>query len=303
MTESEAARSRKQTIFYLSFLILIWGINWPLSKYALKFSPPLIFAGIRTLIGGTLLAVIALPRWRKLRLRETWPYYLASAFLSIVFYYGFQTVGLQYMPAGLFSAIVFLQPVLLGLFAWLWLGEKMYARKMFGLLIGFSGVAAMSIGGLEGGISFIGILLALATALSWALGTVYIKRQAAKVDMLWMTAMQILIGGIVMTVYGSAVESWSDIRWTEAFLLDTLFISIFVIALGWLVYFKLLGSGEASKVGSFTFLIPVVSIICSVVFLNEHITLNLLIGMALIVSSILLVNARTKASHIRVIGK
>lgn len=291
---SETALTRKQTLLYLSFLILMWGINWPLSKYALEFTPPLLFAGLRTLIGGALLIVVALPRWRKLRLRETWPYYLFSAFLSIVFYYGFQTVGLQYMPAGLFSAIVFLQPVLLGLFAWMWLGERMYARKMIGLLLGFAGVAVMSVGGLEGGISLIGILLALASALSWALGTVYIKRQAAKVDSLWMTAMQILIGGAVMTAYGSAVEDWSKIRWTGAFIYDTLFISIFVIALGWLVYFKLIGSGEASKVGSFTFLIPVVSIICSVLFLNERLTLNLLAGMALIVASILLVNMRQR---------
>lgn len=291
---SDTVLSRKQTLFYLTFLILMWGINWPLSKYALEFTPPLLFAGLRTLIGGLLLVVVALPRLNKLRLRETWPYYLISAFLSIVFYYGFQTVGLQYMPAGLFSAIVFLQPVLLGLFAWMWLGEKMYPRKMLGLLLGFAGVAVMSIGGLEGGISILGILLALASALSWALGTVYIKRQAPKVDSLWMTAMQILIGGCVMTGYGSAVETWSEVQWNLTFLLDTLFISIFVIALGWLVYFKLIGSGEASKVGSFTFLIPVVSIVCSVLFLNEQLTLNLLAGMALIVASILLVNARTR---------
>ncbi|EFM11028.1 protein of unknown function DUF6 transmembrane [Paenibacillus curdlanolyticus YK9] len=289
---SETALSRKQTLFYLVFLILMWGINWPLSKYALAFTPPILFAGLRTLIGGALLILIALPRWKQLRLRETWLYYVFSALLSIVFYYGFQTVGLQYMPAGLFSAIVFLQPVLLGLFAWMWLGEGMYTRKMVGLLLGFGGVAAMSIGGLEGGTSILGILLALGSALSWALGTVYIKRQADKVDSLWMTAMQIMIGGIVMTAYGSTVESWSEVRWTAAFLYDTLFISVFVIALGWLTYFKLIGSGEASKVGSYTFLIPVVSIVCSILFLNEHLTVNLIVGMALIVSSILLVNVR-----------
>ncbi|GLX66137.1 DMT family transporter [Paenibacillus glycanilyticus] len=291
---TERSLSRKQTIFYLAFLILMWGINWPLSKYALKFTPPLLFAGLRTLIGGALLIMIALPRWKQLRLRETWLYYVLSAFLSIVFYYGFQTVGLQYMPAGLFSAIVFLQPVLLGLFAWMWLGERMYTRKMVGLLLGFAGVAVMSLGGLEGGISVLGILLALGSALSWAFGTVYIKRQAAKVDSLWMTAMQIMIGGIIMTAYGSTVESWSTVHWTAAFLYDTLFISVFVIAFGWLVYFKLIGSGEASKVGSYTFLIPVVSIICSILFLNEHLTINLTAGMALIVASILLVNARRR---------
>jgi len=286
--------SRKQTVLYLAFLVLMWGVNWPLSKYALAFTPPMLFAGIRTLIGGLLLIAVALPRRKELRLRETWQIYLLSALLSIVLYYGFQTVGLQYMPAGLFSAIVFLQPVLLGLFAWMWLGERMYARKIAGLLAGFAGVAAMSVGGLEGGVSAVGIALALASALSWALGTVYTKRMTAKVDLLWMTAMQMTIGGIVMLACGLSVESWAAIRWTGPFVLDTLFISVFVIALGWLAYFRLIGSGEASKVGSFTFLIPVVSILCSVLFLHEKITLNLVAGLVLIMASILLVNLKPK---------
>ncbi|MFD1953807.1 DMT family transporter [Paenibacillus thailandensis] len=285
--------TRKQTAAYLMFLILMWGINWPLSKYALNFTPPVLFAGLRTLIGGLLLIAIALPRWRKLRFKENWLIYVVSALLSIVFYYGFQTVGLQYMPAGIFSAIVFLQPVLLGLFAWLWLGEGMNGLKLVGLLLGFAGVAAMSVGGLEGGMSAAGIVLALLSALSWALGTVYNKKMAPKVDMLWMTAMQITIGGVVMLVYGSFAESWSAIDWAAPFIWDTAFISVFVIALGWSVYFKLNGSGEASKVASYTFLIPVVSVIVSVLFMNEHITANLVVGFALIVASILLVNAKT----------
>ncbi|QAY65925.1 DMT family transporter [Paenibacillus protaetiae] len=286
--------TKKQTVLYLLFLILMWGVNWPLSKYALTYTPPVLFAGLRTLIGGVLLIGIALPRWRLLRLKQNGLIYLISSLLSIVFYYGFQTIGLNYMPAGIFSAIVFLQPVLLGLFAWLWLGERMNGLKLLGLLLGFLGVAAMSVGGFENGLSIIGIVLALASALTWAFGTVYIKRVAAKVDMLWMTASQITIGGIIMLGYGSLTESWSAIEWSASFMTDTLFISVFVIALGWLVYFKLIGSGEAAVVGSFTFLIPVVSITCSVLFMNEHVTANLLAGLVLIVFSIVLVNYKQK---------
>jgi O-acetylserine/cysteine efflux transporter len=206
--------------------------------------------------------------------------------------YGFQTIGLQYVPAGLFSSIVFLQPVLLGIFSWLWLGESMYGLKIAGLLLGFVGVASLSIGGFTGSISLWGIILALASALSWAFGTIYMKSQAARVDTLWMTAMQITIGGIILTAAGTFTERWGDIHWNGAFIGDTLFISVFVIALGWLVYFKLINEGEAGKVGSFTFLIPLISIGTSVVFLNEQITLNLIIGLLLIVCSIVLVNVK-----------
>ncbi|UQZ33995.1 EamA family transporter [Paenibacillus sp. PK3_47] len=285
-------QQRKQTIALLIFLVIVWGINWPLSKIALAYAPPLLFAGIRTVIAGVILILTALPKLKELQFRKLWPTYLVSAMLSIVFYYGFQTVGLQYVPSGLFSAIVFLQPVLLGIFAWIWLGESMYGFKLFGLLLGFLGVALLSIGGFTGSISAAGVLLALASAFSWALGTIYIKRNALRVDMLWMTAMQIMIGGVILLAAGSATESWSAITWNSAFIMNTLFIAVFVIALGWMVYFKLINEGEAGKVGSFTFLIPLISIGSSVVLLGEHITLNLVIGMLLIVSSIILVNVR-----------
>lgn len=285
-------QKRKQTIGLLVFLVIVWGINWPLSKIALTYAPPLLFAGIRTVIAGVILIAAALPRRKLLHFRQLWPVYLVSAFLSIVFYYGFQTVGLQYVPSGLFSAIVFLQPVLLGIFAWIWLGEQMYGLKIAGLVIGFLGVAALSLGGFTGSISAVGVLLALASALSWALATVYTKRNSVRVDMLWMTAMQIMIGGGILLAAGSVSESWADITWSAAFIVNTLFIAVFVIALGWMVYFKLINEGEAGKVGSFTFLIPLVSIGSSVVLLHERITMNLVIGMLLIVGSIILVNVR-----------
>ncbi|GIP26880.1 putative transporter YvbV [Paenibacillus sp. J23TS9] len=285
-------RQQNKTIFLLVFLILVWGINWPLSKFALQYTPPVLFAGLRALIGGLLLVIVALPRYKKLQFRRNWPVYVLSALLSIVLYYGVQTIGLQYTPAGLFSAIVFLQPVLLGLFSWLWLGESMTRQKMLGLMIGFVGVATMSAGGLTGKISPVGIVLAIITAVTWALGTVYVKKIGHKVDSLWLTAMQITIGGIILLVAGSGMEDWSAIVWNSSFIADTVFIAIFVIALGWFVYFKLIHEGEASKVGSYTFLIPLVSIFTSVLFLNEHVSLNLLIGLTLILASILLVNVR-----------
>lgn len=287
--------TRTRTTVYLLFLVIMWGVNWPLSKYALEFTPPLLFAGLRTLIGGLILVFFALPRYKRLALKNTWHIYLISSVLNIILYYGFQTVGLKFLPAGLFAAIVFLQPVLLGLCSWLWLGEEMYGLKIIGLIVGFIGVAAISVSGGSGHISAAGILLAIGSAISWALGTVYTKKTAARVDAVWMVAVQIAVGGIVLLITGSFTESWSAIVWTTPFISTLLFISVFVIALGWLVYFRLVNSGEASKVGSFTFLIPLIAIMISVLFFDETITFKLVAGLVLIVSSIVLVNTKPKS--------
>ncbi|TBL81079.1 DMT family transporter [Paenibacillus thalictri] len=282
--------SRTRTAVYLAFLVLVWGVNWPLSKYALHFTPPILFAGLRTLIGGLILIMLALPGYKKLNFQKTWPVYVISSVLNIILYYGLQTIGLGYLPAGLFSAIVFFQPVLLGFCSWLWLGEEMHAWKWLGLVAGFLGVGVISAGGFAGHLSSTGILLALGSAVSWALGTVYTKKMAARVDLIWNVALQLTIGGVFLLASGSLLERWPSIVWSGSFIWSLLFISVFVIALGWLVFFKLVGSGEASKVGAFTFLIPVIAIVCSVIFMGESVTFNLVAGFVLIIASIMLVN-------------
>jgi drug/metabolite transporter (DMT)-like permease len=260
--------SRTQTMLLIVFLVIIWGVNWPLSKLALSYTPPVLFSGMRTLVGGILLLAIALPRWKRLHFKKTWAIYLISALFNVALYYGLQTIGLNYLPAGLFSAIVFLQPVLVGLFSWMWLGESMNGLKIMGL----------------------GIVLALGSALSWALGTIYVKKTSADVDPVWLVTLQLIAGGIFMTAIGSGVENWSDINWKPAFVFCLLFISIFVIAIGWLAFYKLMDSGEASKVASYTFLIPLVAILIGTLFFHEPFTLSLLAGLVMIIVSIYFVN-------------
>ncbi|MDN4075871.1 MULTISPECIES: DMT family transporter [Fictibacillus] len=290
--------SRPQTILLLTFLVMVWGINWPLSKIALNYTPPLLFAGIRTILGGLILLIFALPRYKSLRFKETWHFYFISAFFNIILFYGLQTVGLGFAPAGLFSAIVFIEPVLLGIFCWIWLGESMYGLKMIGLILGFAGVAIISASGFTGDISALGIILALGSALGWGLGTVYVKKTGDRVDSIWMVTVQLIIGGLFLLSAGSGFESWSNIRWEMPFIANLLFISTFVIAFGWLAFFTLVGSGEASKVGSFTFLIPLIAILCSSFLLNENITLNLVVGLLFIVISILFVNMKLKSKMV-----
>lgn len=286
--------SKKQSFLLILFLVTVWGINWPLSKMALAYMPPILFSGARTLLGGLLLLAIAIPRYQKLHIKKTWSIYCISAVVNVILYYGLQTIGLNYLPAGLFSAIVFLQPVLVGIFSWLWLGESMNGLKITGLVLGFAGVGVIcsGAGGLSGHISVAGVLLALGSALSWALGTIFVKKKGPSVDPIWLVTLQLIIGGMFMSIVGSSIESWSEVVWSPIFISSLLFISIFVIAIGWLVFYKLIDSGEASKVASYTFLIPLIAILTGTLFLNEPFTISLLIGLIFILLSIYFVNRK-----------
>ncbi|WP_046227444.1 DMT family transporter [Paenibacillus dauci] len=283
----------------IAALVFLWGISWSIYKLALDYTPPLLFAGLRTLGGGVLLMLILLPRRRLIRWHANWKAYVISAILNVVLFYGLQTLGLLYMPSGLFSVLVYLQPVLVGLFAWMWLGESMSPLKIIGLILGFAGVISVSAGGFSGHVAVIGVVLALVTALSWALGTVYIKKANQKVDALWMVAFQCTLGGLVLTASGSATESWSAITWNAPYLIGLIFGIIFGIALSWIIYFTLVGAGDASKVASYTFLVPLLSVFIGTLILHEPFTWFLLLGLVLIGISIYLVNRKPRMLNMR----
>ncbi|MFH7519326.1 EamA family transporter, partial [Pseudomonas syringae group genomosp. 7] len=78
------------------------------------------------------------------------------ALFNTVIFQGVQIIGLQFLPSGLFSVIVYLQPVLVVLLAWLWLKESLTKSKISGMLLGFLGVVVVSFESFTGHISLLG---------------------------------------------------------------------------------------------------------------------------------------------------
>jgi len=278
----------------LLFLIFVWGASWPIYKLALPFTPPVLFAGMRATIGGLLLAIILFNIRDKLNWHENWRLYCTSALLNTTLFFGIQTVGLNYLPGGLFSILVYFQPVLLGLFAWIWLGEFMTPGKILGLVIGFIGIIIVSLDGLTFHVSVFGVILGLLTAFFWALGVIYVKKVSNQVNPFWMVSMQCIIGGAILIGFGGIFEDFADIVWNTKYISALMYGSILGIPLAQIVYYKLIREGEASKVGSSTFMVPIVAVFLGAVFLDESITYSLIIGLVMVGLSIFIVNYRSK---------
>lgn len=98
----------------------------------------------------------------------------------------------------------------------------------------------------------------------------------------------------MLTAIGASIENWRDIQLNFSYVFGLLFGAILVIALGWLIYFTLVRLGEASKVASYMFVIPIVALMIGALFLNEPITLNILAGIILVTLSIYFVNRKPK---------
>lgn len=271
-------------------LILIWGSAFPFIKYGLDFSPPVLFAGVRTLVGGLVLVAVAMVWGGKPDLRRTWPMLLVSGLLNVVAFIGLQTFAVQYLTSGLAAILIYLQPILVGFLAWLFLNEALTPARVAGLGLGFAGVVAVSSGGLNGGSSALGILFGILAAAGWALGTVYFKRVEERVSMLWFIGGAFLAGGIFLSGLGLLVESPQQMQWNLAFVYSIFHTGVLGCAVAWLLFLSLIRAGEAGRVAAFTFFVPLVSVLLGAVFLGEPLSLSLLLGAACVVVGIYFVN-------------
>lgn len=287
--------SNSKTIISLILLVCIWGSVWPIYKYALQFSPPVLFSGIRSIIAGLLFALILLPQWKQIKWRENWSIYVISSIFNVILFYGMQSIGLQYLPAGLYSVIVYFQPVLVVVLAWPFLKEPLTRNKIIGVFIGFLGVVMVSLDGISGKVAPIGFVFALITAIGWAIGTIYVKVKSNVVHGFWLVALQNVIGGFCMLFYGLGAEDIRTIEWNGSFIVCLIYGAIFGVAIAFVLYNRLMSKGEAGKVSSFTFLVPLIAVLLGTIFLDEPFTISLFIGMALIILSIYLIN---KKSHV-----
>ena len=240
---------RRYVVLAFAVLVVFWGSAFSVVKVGLEYSPPMIFAGLRTLMGGLAILLVAVVWGGSPHLKRDWLIFLLLAAFNVVFFFGFQTLAILYLPSGTAAVLEYLQPMLVGLLAWMILGESLSLAKIVGLILGFSGIVAVSSGSIFGNISPVGVAFGVGSAFSWALGTVFFKRYEARISTMWAVALPFVIGGVVLTLFGFAIESWSEVTPTAALFASLSYVSLVEIALAWLIWFGLVRTGEASRVG------------------------------------------------------
>jgi drug/metabolite transporter (DMT)-like permease len=284
---------RRFVVLAFSLLVLFWGSAFAVVEIGLRYSPPILFAGLRTVVGGIAMVAAALLWGGSPNLRRDWPVFLLLALFNVVLFIALQTYAIVYLPSGSAAVLVYLQPILVGFLAWVILGEELSAAKLVGLLLGFSGIVAVSSASLSGAVdalSPLGILLGATSALAWALGTVYFKKYEARVSTLWAVAVPFLVGGMALTALGLVVEPWEEVALTGVFVASLLYSSLIGISAAWVIWFALVRAGEASRVAAYIFAVPLTAVLMGALFLDEPLSYSLLVGAALVVCGIHLVN-------------
>ena len=192
-------------LWVLVALTLGWGFNWPMIKLALSEVPVLSFRSVCLLGGAAGLFAIAAYKRLPLRVpRGQWYRLLLFTLFNITVWNLCITYGIGYMSSGRAAILAFTMPLWsVPLSAW-FLHERITARRVLGVALGMFAMLLLLSSELQSVRDAPkGTLLILGGALSWALGTVLMKRYPVDLPVTTLTAWQLLLGGV--PIYAGAL--------------------------------------------------------------------------------------------------
>lgn len=246
----------------LLVLSLMWGYSWVAAKEGLTYAAPLNFAAQRSVLGGGALLVL-LPltgrTWRCALPRET----LLIGLVQVTGFMLFQTWALVAGGPGKTAVLIFTMPIWTLLLSGLVLREPVKGVQWLAALLTMGGLVLI-IEPWEMHTSWLSKGLGLLAALCWAVGTLMVKRLRQKfpVDLLNLTAWQMIFGAIPIVVAAQLVPSHVT-QWTGHYALILLFMSLVSTALCWWLWLYILDRVPAWEASLSVLGTPVMAILFS----------------------------------------
>ena len=279
----------KTGIIFLITLWFCWGFSYPATKIMLR---ELDIWTSRTLIMGTagaLLLTIGFLGKKELKVpKECYRDLIIAAFLNMTVFQICMTLGVHYFSAGRTVVVVYTMPLWAILFAWFILKEPIPLSRLIALVLGLAGLAVLMSQdfshlkdpGLGAACTVIG-------AISFGLGTVWMKRRTWVTDPTVVAGWQLLIGTVPL------VPLWlilgTDTDWANLSLVtlgNFIFLILIANVLAYFLWFRILQIFPASVSGLGTLAVPIVGVIASSTLLTETFGVNELLALVLIISAL-----------------
>jgi drug/metabolite transporter (DMT)-like permease len=182
-------------VWLLVGLTLGWGINWPIMKVVLFEMAPLHFRTLCLLCGAAGLFAIARMSGLPMRIpKGQWPQAIAIALANTMAWNIFAVYGVKLMASGRAAILGYTMPVWSVIIATWLLKEPFTKRRALGCVLGGAGLLLLLGEEIQAvGRSPLGALLMIGAAVSWAVGTIMIKRWPVSLPASTFTAWQLLI--------------------------------------------------------------------------------------------------------------
>ena len=268
---------------------LMWSSAFTSARIIVSAAPPLTALGLRFLISGLLGITIALILGQSWRLtRAQWRATIIFGICQNALYLGLNFVAMQTIEASLAAIIASAMPLIVGLFSWIFLKERLGKVGIMGLFAGLGGVVIIMGARLQGGMDLYGVALCLIAVFALAFATLAVRGAASGGNFLMVVGLQMMVGAVLTGSIGLATEPLV-IDWSTRLVLAFLYTTLVPGLAATLVWFLLVERIGATRAATFHFLNPFFGVAIASVLLNEALRLGDLIGVLVIMGGILAV--------------
>jgi drug/metabolite transporter (DMT)-like permease len=281
------------------FAVTVWGASFVTTKIAVGQMSPIAVVWLRFAIGIPFLLVAVL-----LRKQFEFPkakdllYFAMLGFLGISFHQWLQSNGLKTAQATTTAWIVSTSPAFIAVLGWLILKEKLNVLQSLGVLLSMAGVlAVVSKGDLInlafGSFGTTGDFLILISSVNWAMFSI-LSRKGLKVHSATLQTFWVMtIGWLLVSIMFVAGKDYMEIpRLDSQGWMAMIFLGVFTTGLTYIAWFDVLSQLPAAQSGAFLFIEPLVSMVTAAIILKEQITLVSVLGGAVILLGIWMVNKK-----------
>ncbi|PEV92393.1 DMT family transporter [Bacillus thuringiensis] len=293
----------KQTILgaiYLSLAASIWGGMYVVSKYVLDFIPPLTLVWLRFIIAFVVLYGILKLAEKKQKKKVTirkkdWLLFAWIGFIGYFISITCQFIGTKLSDAHTGSLVTSATPAFMVIFAALILKEKLTARRLLSTIIATIGVIIVIGWDIEIGSYFIGTIILVGAAITWALLSIYVKIASIQFSSLVITTYAIFFSLFFITPFMIWELQAASIGTVNTYvILGVLYLGIVSTAGAFFLWNKGLELLDASIGSLFFFFQPIVGSLLGWLLLNETLNINFFIGGILIICSVLITTFEKK---------
>src|ERR1035437_2484363 len=237
--KSATDRSRAYSIqLALAFvaIYIIWGSTYLAIRYAVETIPPLVTAGIRHSIAGTILLAWAWARG----FRPTRAHWLSGLVVGALFFligHGTLHWAEQYVGSGLAALLIATEPMFILVLAWSMGQQKIGRLSTLGLGLGVVGVALLTGAELTvKGSSVLGLLAVLVGSLAWTAGVVISPKLKLPSDALGRTALPTICGAVMLLAASGLTGEFQATHWASISL-KSLMVLAYLIVFGSVIAF------------------------------------------------------------------
>jgi drug/metabolite transporter (DMT)-like permease len=285
-------------------ICLIWGTTYLGIRVSIETMPPFLMAGLRWLIAGVAMALLLRARGTRLPERRAWPPIASMAFLLLVVGNGGVVWAEQFVTSGLAAVIVAAGPFwMVGVDA-IAGGERVTWRALVGLSVGFAGIVLLvwpelQAGGTMGPGFGAGVIALQVACAGWAVGSSLSKRHSQAADVFSATALQMLLGGVMLLAIGTAAGEWPELHFSARSAIAFSYLTTIGSIGAYVAYVYALKHLPVAFVSLYAYVNPVIAVLLGILLLGEPFTSRMGLAAAIVLLGVAIVRRRPRPGPTR----